>query len=254
LSRRVAVVGSGRAGGAFARALTEAGWSTEAVRARDLISLAGGPGPGSAAPEALGSAEMVLLCVPDSAVAQVARGLAPSEGRVVAHCSGSLGLDVLDPAPRRASVHPLASLPDAAVGAARLVGAWFAVSGDPVASEVVGALRGHVVALDDADRATYHAAAAIASNHLVALMGQVERVANSAGVPLEAYRRLALESLEGAFDTAPAEALTGPVARGDWDTVRRHLVAIPVEERPAYLAMAAEAARLAGREVPELSE
>jgi predicted short-subunit dehydrogenase-like oxidoreductase (DUF2520 family) len=243
LSRHLAIVGEGRAGASFARALGDAGWQVSLHHHDELD-----------APDAPGAGTSVLLCVPDSAVGGVAAGIEPSADRVVLHCSGSLGLDVLDPAPARASVHPLASLPDAGTGARRLSGCWFAVAGDPFAAAIAAALGGTAVEVGDADRASYHAAAAIASNHLVALLGQVARVAAEAGVPLEAYRRLATETLEGAFDLGPAAALTGPVSRGDWDTVRRHLDAIPAVERPAYLAMLGEAARLAGREVPEFSE
>ncbi|MGI9577351.1 MAG: DUF2520 domain-containing protein [Microthrixaceae bacterium] len=236
----MAVAGSGRAGGSFARALADAGWEVEVV-SRAAVDDA-------AYPEA---ADLVLLCVPDSSVAEVASRIAPTAGRVVAHCSGALGLAALAPAPRRATVHPLASLPDAETGARRLSGGWFAVSGDAIATEMVGALGGRFVEVDDNRRAEYHAAAAIASNHLVGLIGQVERVALEAGVPLDAYRRLATDSLNGAFETSPSEALTGPVARGDWETVEAHLGALGADEREAYLAMAKQAALLAGRELPD---
>jgi predicted short-subunit dehydrogenase-like oxidoreductase (DUF2520 family) len=78
----------------------------------------------------------------------------------------------------------------------------------------------------------------------VALMGQVERVAASIGAPLDAYLDLARGSLADVADLGPAAALTGPVRRGDSATVARHLAALPAEERAAYEAMAAEAARL----------
>ena len=97
---------------------------------------------------------------------------------MVVHLSGSLGLDVLAPHPRRAALHPLVPLPDPEVGAGRLAaGVTFAVAGDPVAGRDGRALGGRPVAVADADRAAYHAAACIAANHVVALLGQVERVA-----------------------------------------------------------------------------
>jgi predicted short-subunit dehydrogenase-like oxidoreductase (DUF2520 family) len=126
------------------------------------------------------------------------------------------------------------------------------VAGDPIAHEVVAALDGEAVEVDDADRAAHHAAAVIASNHLVALMGQVERVAAAAGVPLAAYLDLAAAALANVTELGPAAALTGPVARGDAATVARHLAALPADERPAYVAMAAAAARLAGRDPGEV--
>ncbi len=142
-------------------------------------------------------------------------------------------------------MHPLVALPDPDTGAARLRGAWFAIAGDPVTGEIVAALDGRPVAVADADRAAYHAAAVMASNHLVALLGQVERVAQGVGVPLDAYLDLARGSLDDVAATGPAAALTGPVSRGDWATVSRHLGALPDVERPAYALLADAARRLA---------
>jgi predicted short-subunit dehydrogenase-like oxidoreductase (DUF2520 family) len=226
------IVGPGRAGSALAAALAGAGWRVDGPLGRDhdptLVTT---------------GARVVLLAVPDRAVADVAAALTPGDA-VVAHVAGSLGLDVLAPHGRVASVHPLVSLPDAELGARRLAGAWFAVAGDPVASEVVAALGGRAVEVADADRTTHHAAAAVAANHLVALLGQVERLAGSAGVPLEAYLDLARGALDNVAEIGPAAALTGPVARGDRATVARHLAAIPQDERAAYALLAELAQRL----------
>ena len=241
-ARTVAVVGRGRAGGSFAAALLRSGWRVEEV-------------PGRAVPAGIvDTADLVLLAVPDDVVAEVAASLAPGRG-VVAHCAGSLGLDVLGPHRRVASIHPLVSLSSPEVGAERLRGAWFAVAGDEVAGHalalaLVEELGGRPVDVPDDRRVVYHAAAAVASNHLVALLGQVERLAAAAGVPAAAYWDLARPTIDNVAAQGAADALTGPVARGDWATVRRHLDAIPVDEREAYLAMAAAAARLVGRDVP----
>lgn len=242
---RVRVVGAGRAGGSFALALGEAGWLVELV-------VHGVPLAGAAA-----DVDLLLLCVPDAAVAEVAASVEPVRGTVVAHCAGSLRLDALAPHPERASVHPLVSLPSPPIGAARLRGAWFGVAADgptaaAVASRLVDDLGGRAVEPSEDRRAEYHAAAAVASNHLVALLGQVERIAAVAGVPLDAYLDLAAGSLANVAELGPAAALTGPVARGDWDTVRRHLAALPEGERSAYRALAVEAARLVGQDVPDL--
>ncbi len=238
--RRIRIVGAGRAGGSFALALGDVGWQPE-------LLLHGVPLARSA--EAV---EAVLLCVPDGVVAEVASEIEPDDGCVVLHCAGSLTLDVLGTHPRRASVHPLVSLPSPPIGSARLRGAWFGVAGDPLAGELVADLGGRSVEVPDRHRAEYHAAAVIASNHLVALMGQVQRVAASAGVPLDAYLQLAAGSLANVGELGPAAALTGPVARGDWGTVAAHLAALGPDERATYEAMAREAARLAGVEVPDL--
>ena len=134
----------------------------------------------------------MLLCVPDAHVEQVAASIEPVEGTVVAHCAGSLGLDVLGAHRRRATLHPLVSLPSPEIGAERLRGAWYGISGDAVSRRVVEALGGHAVEVPDEDRAAYHAAAVVASNHLVALMGQVERIAAQIDVPLDAFLSLAV--------------------------------------------------------------
>ena len=226
------IIGPGRAGGALAAALTSAGWRVD------------GPlGRGHDPATATAGARVVLLAVPDGDVAGLSASLAPGDA-VVAHVAGSLGLDVLAPHQRVASVHPLVSLPDADLGARRLAGAWFAVAGDPVAAEVVDALGGRSVAVADEDRTTYHAAAAVAANHLVALLGQVERLARQVGVPLEAYLDLARGALDNVAEVGPAAALTGPVARGDRATVARHLAAIPEDERTIYAVLAEAAQRL----------
>lgn len=229
---RVRIVGAGRAGGAFAGALAAAGWSVELV-GREV------------APEGLAhGVDLVLLCVPDPVVASVAARIVADDAVVIAHCAGSLGLDVLDPAPRRASVHPLVALADADRGAEALRGAWFAVSGDEMATRVVAALDGHAVHVAEEDRVRYHAAAVIASNHVVALMGQVERIAAELGVPPAAFVDLVRGAVENVAALGARDALTGPVARGDWATVQRHLDELPEDERAAYAALADAAARL----------
>lgn len=256
---RTVVVGSGRAGGSFTRALARVGWPVGVIHHEQLSSIdeasltASFDGPASKLPEASWSVELVLLCVPDWAVQRCAAALPRSDARVVAHCAGSLGLEVLGEHPRVASVHPLVSLPDAEVGADRLVGAWFAVSGDVVVGEVVAALGGTPVSVASDRRAAYHAAAAVASNHLVALLAEVERIADVAGVPLDAYLGLVRGTVDNVAAMGVREALTGPVARGDWETVRAHLDAIGPDERDEYLAGLAATAQLAGREVPWVS-
>lgn len=185
--------------------------------------------------------DLLLVTVPDAAIERVAAEVTPVDGCVVAHLAGSLGLDALAPHSRRAAIHPLVSIP---TGQTVLRGAWFAVAGDPLASEVVAELRGRAVAVADEDRARYHAAACIASNHLVGLLGQVERVAASAGVPLEAFLALARQSIDNVSTHGPSAALTGPVRRGDRVTVARHRVALAADELDGYDAGVALCERL----------
>jgi predicted short-subunit dehydrogenase-like oxidoreductase (DUF2520 family) len=229
----VVIVGAGRAGTSLARALASSGWPTPELCGRDVTA------------SDVATADVVVIATPDDAVAGVAATLVGSTDAAVVHLSGSLGLDVLAGHQRRASLHPLVSLPSPEVGAARLRGAWFAVAGDPVARTLAAALDGKVLEVADDQRAAYHAAACIASNHLVALMGQVERVANAAGMPLAPYLELARSTLDNVAELGVAEALTGPAARGDVATLDRHRQAIGPREWPAYDALVAEARRLA---------
>lgn len=235
--RRVRVIGAGRAGGSLARALEAAGWELEPPLGRD-DDLTG----------AAEDVDLLVIATPDGAIAEVASKVRPDPGAVVVHLSGVHGLDVLEGHPRVGAIHPLVSLPTPEVGAGRLRdGAFFAVAGDPFTVEVVEALGGTHFEVADEDRATYHAAACIASNHLVALMGQVERVAADVGVPPEAYLALAAASLRNVEAIGAAAALTGPAARGDDETIEAHVAALDPSEREAYLAMVELARRLAGR-------
>ena len=224
----------------MAAALAEAGWQVRPLLGR------------SAAPSELAAAaadvDLVVIATPDAAVGDVAASIEPAATAAVAHLAGSLGLDAVACHPRPAALHPLVALPDAAVGARRLrSGCWFAVAGDPIVRQVADDLGGRAFEVADADRAAYHAAAVVASNHLVALLGQAERIASVAGVPFAAFIDLVRATVDNVDELGPAAALTGPAARGDEATIRRHLDAIAPAERAAYEALAQEARRLSGR-------
>lgn len=241
-TRHVRIVGPGRAGTSLALALTNVGWDVGPMLGRD-DDLSG----------AAAGVDLLVLATPDAEITSVARTVEPDDTTVVAHLAGARGLEVLAPHPRRAALHPLVALPTPELGARRLVGGWFAVAGDPLATEVVQALKGRSFTVDDGDRATYHAAAAIASNHLVALLGQVERLAAQVGVPFEAYLDLATDTMANVAELGPRAALTGPAARGDEATIRRHLRALPVDERRAYRGMVDAARRLAAAPATDAS-
>tara|TARA_B100001245_G_scaffold89075_1_gene64261 strand:- start:10530 stop:11249 length:720 start_codon:yes stop_codon:yes gene_type:complete len=238
--RRVRIIGPGRAGSSLAAALGRCGWFVGPLLGRhdDVSSAAEG-------------VDLLVVATPDRVVAEVAASVDTDTDTVVAHLSGALGLEALAPHVRRAACHPLVSLADAERGADQLCGgSWFAVAGDPLVEEVVEALGGRSFTVDDADRATYHATAVLASNHLVALLGQVERVAGPLGIPLDAFLDLAEGSLANVRALGPADALTGPAARGDEATIDLHLTALPADERAAYEVLDDLARRLAGRHRP----
>jgi len=223
---RVRIIGAGRAGTSMARALRSVGHTVDGPLAR-----------GAELAQAADEVDAVIIATPDGQISEVARAIRPSMSCVVLHLSGSLGLDVLGAHPLRAALHPLVPLPTAELGAERLVsGVTFAVAGDPLAAELVASLGGTMVTVADDDRARYHAAACVAANHVVALLGQVERIAASAGLPVDAFLDLARCAVDDVAVLGPKRALTGPAARGDWATLERHLEAIPASERAGYRA------------------
>lgn len=213
----VTVIGFGRAGSAIAARFRERG-----VAISD-------------------DADLRVLCVPDRAIAEVARTIEP--GPWIAHVSGATPLTALEPHARRFSVHPLQTL-TLARGPEQLDGAWGAITAESEEArrhalwlaETLG-LRPFVLR-DDA-RALYHAGAAIASNHLVTLYRAAARLFEEAGAPPEALRPLMQRTIENDFE------LTGPIARGDWETVERHLAAIHADapELEAMYSALAEATR-----------
>lgn len=240
----IRIVGPGRAGRSLAAALGRVGW--------DVLPLLGRTDPVWDAAEGV---DVLVLATPDATIEDVAATVRPRAGTVVAHLAGSLGLDVLAPHPRRAAVHPLVALPDPETGARRLLsGATFAVAGDAMAWDLAAALGGTPVEVADEDRAAYHAAACIAANHVVALLGQVERVARAAGVPLDAFLPLAASAVEDVGRLGSRQALTGPVARGDWATLDRHLRVLDPQERSAYRAGVGLALQLTAGQGPQVPE
>jgi predicted short-subunit dehydrogenase-like oxidoreductase (DUF2520 family) len=260
-ARNLALVGPGRAGTTIALALLELGWRATAVagRAPDApstrnaaaclgaeTSLVSGVGRGAA---------VVIVATPDRAISAAARAIGPSlePDALVLHLAGSIGLEAFDALlelrsdVRVGAMHPLQSFPSASTGIERVRGSWAAVAGDPGAAEIARGLGMRPFDLPGSQRALYHAAAVVASNHLVGLLGQVERLAASAGIPFEAFAPLVRSSVANAFNVGPARALTGPVSRGDLTTVEEHLRSLDPGERDSYRALAREVARLTGR-------
>jgi predicted short-subunit dehydrogenase-like oxidoreductase (DUF2520 family) len=172
-------------------------------------------------------AELVLICVPDAAIAGVAAALEP--GPWVAHVSGGTPLTALEPHARRFTLHPLQTFTRSR-GPEQLDGAWAAVSAETEAARSLGFELADLLGLRpfelaDEERRLYHAGAVVASNYLVTLQRAASELFLAAGAPPEALRPLMLRTIENEFE------LTGPVARGDWGTVERHVHAIR-ERRP----------------------
>jgi predicted short-subunit dehydrogenase-like oxidoreductase (DUF2520 family) len=191
----VNVIGSGRVGSAVAARLRERGVAV------------GAPGAG-----------LVLLCVPDAAIAGAAAALEP--GPWVGHVSGATPLAALSPHERRFSVHPLQTFSRSG-DAAQLDGAWAAVTAETdeagaVATWLAETLGLRPFALPDDARTLYHAGAVFASNYVVTLQRAAALLLDAAGAPPEALEPLMRRTIENGFE------LTGPIARGDWSTVEAH--------------------------------
>ena len=218
----IAIVGAGRLGSALSAALTAAGFAVL--------------GPLGRGADARGTTA-VLLCVPDGEIAGAAASIAP--GPLVGHCSGATGLDVLTPH-EAFSLHPLMTVP----GHARadvLRGAGCAIDGSTpralaVAETLAATLGMRATRVSDEDRAAYHAAASIASNFLVTLEGAAERLAATAGVDRTLLAPLVRAAVENWAARGAEDALTGPIARGDEQTVARQRTAIE-ERAPELLAL-----------------
>jgi predicted short-subunit dehydrogenase-like oxidoreductase (DUF2520 family) len=207
------------------------------------------------------STHTVIMAVPDAALPEVAHDLmmmgpAPT-GCVALHMSGALSTDVLAPLHSAGyaigSLHPLMAVADPWLAGERLVGAAFALGGEPAAvaagRRIVAALGGRPLVIATAMRPLYHAAAVIASNYLVALVAAAARLLGEAGVrPDDALPSL-LPLVRGTLDNIeqlgmPA-ALTGPIPRGDSDTVRLHLARLSPGDRMLYCGLGLELLRLA---------
>lgn len=189
-----------------------------------------------------GDADLVLICVPDAAIAGVAR--AQPAGAWVAHVSGATPLAALDPHTRRFGVHPLQTFVRTR-GAEQLDGAFAAVTaGDDEgrrAGRALACLLGlRPIDLDDDRRVLYHAGATLASPLLVALYRAAARAMEAAGIPPEALLPLMRRTIDNDFE------LTGPAARGDWATVQAHERALEAE-LPDLLALYRELSRAADR-------
>jgi len=166
--------------------------------------------------------ELVLLCVPDAAIGEVAASV--NLGPWVAHTSGATPLSTLAPHRRRFSIHPLQTFTHSR-GAEQLDGAFAAVTSESREAEETGYELARILGLEpfalaDDVRAVYHAGAVIASNYLVTLHRAASELFDEAGAPAAALEPLMTRTMENGFE------LTGPIARGDTTTVEAHLEAI----------------------------
>ena len=193
----------------------------------------------------VGNADLVVVCVPDRAISDVAHAIEP--GPWIAHTSGASSLTALDPHVRRFSLHPLQTFSQD-LGAEQLDGSWAAISGESeraleTARELAGLLGVTPFVLDDEDRPLYHAAAQFASAFLVTLHDVAAELMEAVEAPPEALEPLMRRTIENGFRH------TGPLVRGDRETIERHLDALTArhpELVPMYRALADMEAALLG--------
>ena len=201
--------------------------------------------------------QLVLITVPDDAISEVASALARAgaftEGAAVIHCSGALTSEALAPARgcgcNVASMHPLQTFPSVESAIQGLAGAVCFCEGDGEAVQAAMQLAADIgtkaVQIDPAGKALYHAAAVMACNHMIAGIDAAAALAEAAGIDRQTYLDAAMPMIRAGIENVstmgPAEALTGPVARGDAATIAKHLEAmenVPAELRQFYIAAA----------------
>ncbi|HEY8104578.1 MAG TPA: DUF2520 domain-containing protein [Gemmatimonadales bacterium] len=259
---RTAIVGAGRMGQGIGLGLVAAGWDV-LVLARTARPVSPGleVAVGALTADAVRDRPLVLVATPDDAIAQAAEALAASGGvgrdHVVLHLSGLLDRAALAALERTGaalgSFHPLQSVAESAGAPAQLRGAFAGIEGDPRAlaagQRVAAALGMTAVPIDSAAKPAYHAGAVLAANYTTALVGVAARLAEAAGVPPETAARMYVPLVAGAaanlVDLGAAQALTGPIRRGDTGTIRAHLAALPAELRPLYRILGRQALKLA---------
>lgn len=272
---RVGLIGAGRAGTVVARALERVGHPCVAV---DAISDAAKARAATLLPSAdihdavdvCAAADLIIIAVPDSAIESVVAGLVANRAitarHLVMHLSGAHGTAALAAAAGVGAtvmaVHPAMTLHGRFEDVQRLQHCPFAITADGEAVHIAQALvlemGGEPVVIDEAHRLLYHAALAHASNHSVTVIAQSMELLSRIGVesPGEYLRQLVDASVEGALRDGD-RALTGPIARGDFATVRQHLAALsdaPQNIRQTYIALARATAERQHRELDELTE
>jgi predicted short-subunit dehydrogenase-like oxidoreductase (DUF2520 family) len=274
------IVGAGPVATALAGALRLGGvpvlglWARKPVSARASGSIAGVAAFSSAPPDVLLEAEVIILAVRDPSINEVAKMLLGTgligKRHVLLHCAGATSAkellgDVASQVAGIGTMHPLSAIADGKTAMRSLKGVVFGVEGDDVgrhaAIRLVGCLGGIVMSLEGSQMASYHAAAALASNYIVAALDAAADALAMAGVPANQAALALVPLAEGALRNVSAhgttDGLTGPVRRGDAQTVRRHLEALQgrsdlVEIYRALARRAVEiASRLDGREAPD---
>jgi predicted short-subunit dehydrogenase-like oxidoreductase (DUF2520 family) len=268
---RVAILGAGRVGTSLGAALRRAGHSVRAVTcrrpasARQSARLIGRTSAFPSNARAAEAADLIFLCLPDAAIGAAAKALAAEvkdlTGKVVFHTSGALPAAALSPLRKKgariASFHPAQAFARKDREDGMFAGVTIALEGDPgalaVGRRIVRSLGARPLILNARQKAAFHAACTIVSNYLIALFAMAGEALRGTGIArrdaLAALTVLAKGTLRNVNNIDAVRALTGPLARGDLDTVARHLRVLgraPLHER-AYAALGLVALDLAAR-------
>ena len=254
---RIAIIGVGRLGSTLAAALEGCDYAVRIAHAR----------PPHEVQAALDASDLAFLTVPDAAIATVCASLHWRADQAAVHCSGALGLDVLATATEAGALtgclHPLQSFPVGDPQPTRFraitCGIEARIPLDATLERIAHDLGARTISLEGVDRALYHAAAVFAANDIVALLAAATRTWALAGLPAQAAQAalgpLLLAVAHNVTTLDLADALTGPLARGDLATIARHLAALDATPslRALYRALASELARLPLGHTPEVS-
>ena len=271
-STSVAIIGAGVVGRTLGKALADGGYSVVAVGSRSSTSVRDAVafiGQGRAARSLASAAkpgDVVLITTSDGAIRSACEAIAAEKGfkrgSVVIHVSGALSSSELASARQCkahvASLHPLQSFPSPEEGLKRLKGTIFTFEGDaaaePVAAGLVRALGGRMIPLDASSKALYHAACCVISNYVVSIADLGTVLLELSGLSRKDACRAAVPLLTGTVrniaDIGSPAALTGPIARGDAETIERHLAALrplPRDIRRLYCEMGLYTVRVAQR-------
>lgn len=259
-------IGAGTLGTALAKACASVGYGVLAIHSRsyeDATQLANALPHAKAVanPADTTIADIIFLTVPDDAIAAVCESMSWPDSCSVVHCSGALSLDVLHSAAETGaatgSLHPLQTFAAAGEHAGRLSDIAYALEASnnelrDTLQELVETLGGRPQWITGADKPLYHASAAMASNYLVALLGDASKLWESFGFSRESGLRSLLPLVRGTIDNLQGigfpDALTGPIARGDVETVRIHLSALTASQPDivaSYVAMGQRTVTLA---------
>lgn len=251
----VSIIGIGRLGGALAIALSEKNYSIRQLVSyqKDISKIAAliSPAPEILSFNELGklSADLIFICVPDTEIGWLAQKLAETikNKSFVFHTSGALSSNVLQPLEINGchigSLHPLISVSDSVSGARNFKDAFFCVEGEAaaveIAEKIAADLEGKSFTVPTEFKTLYHASAVMASGHLIALLSSAVEMLQTCGLnetkAREILRPLIESTLKNLSSQTFAEALTGPFARADFETIRRHLKTLCKNAAPQIL-------------------